>query len=98
VRIITAEKSDALVVPRSALFRSTSGDWQVFVVRNRRARLQKVTIGLMNDELAEITDGLSDDEPVVLAPESTLSDGARVRVTTAEGGRRRAENGGQKVE
>ena len=37
VRIITAEKSDALVVPRSALFRSTAGDWQVFVVRSGRA-------------------------------------------------------------
>jgi HlyD family secretion protein len=98
VRIITAEKSDALVVPRSALFRATSGDWQVFVVRGGRARLQKVAIGLMNDELAEITDGVADDEPVVLAPESTLSDGARVRVKTEESGRRRAEGGGQKVE
>ena len=51
----------------------------------------------MNDELAEITDGLSDDEPVVLAPESTLTDGARVRVKTEDGGRRRAESSGQKV-
>ena len=86
------------MVPRSALFRAADGTWQVFAVRDGRARLQTVEVGLMNDEQVEITEGLSDGEPVILAPESTLADGARVRVKTEDTGRRRAESGGQKVE
>jgi HlyD family secretion protein len=34
VRIYTAAKDDALIVPRSALFRGNDGDWQVFAVRS----------------------------------------------------------------
>lgn len=84
VRIITAEKPRALVVPRSALFRGTGGGWQVYAVRSRRAEVQDVEVGLINDESAEITSGLSEGERVVLAPESNLTDGARVAVKTKE--------------
>ena len=80
VRIFTADKSQALLIPRSALFRAADNSWQVFAVRGGAARLQTVQVGLMNDEQAEITGGLTDGEPVVLAPESTLSDGTRVDV------------------
>jgi len=81
VRIFTAENSDALVVPRSALFRGPNGSWQVYAVRDGKAKLVSVGVGLMNDERVEIAAGLSDGETVVLAPESTLVDGARVRPT-----------------
>lgn len=79
-RIVTDARSGARVIPRSSLFRSPSGQWQVFAVRRGRARLQAVEIGLLNDEQAEVTSGLEDDEEVVLAPESNLVDGAKVRV------------------
>jgi HlyD family secretion protein len=78
VKIYTDERSHALVVPRSALFRGPDGDWQVFAVRNGKARLAKVQVGLLNDDAAEIRDGLVDNEPVVLAPETNLVDGTRV--------------------
>ena len=80
VQITTAEKPAALTVPRSALFRATSGDWQVYVVRGGVARVEKVEVGLLNDRLVEITSGLADGDVVVLSPESNLSDGVRVRV------------------
>ncbi len=79
VRVFTAEKGDALNVPRSALFRGGDGRWQLFVIRDGRARLQPVETGLMNDEIAEITSGLKPDEQVVLAPETSLRDGVRVK-------------------
>ena len=78
LRIFTADKSQALLIPRSALFRAADGVWQTFAVRGGIARLQTVEVGLMNDEQVEITSGLSEGDLVVLAPESTLSDGARV--------------------
>jgi len=80
VRIITASKPRALVVPRSAIFRGPDGGWQLYVVRQRRAQLQKVQVGLINDQQVEITKGLAEGEQVVLAPESSLTDGARVRI------------------
>ncbi len=78
VRIFTADRSKAVLVPRSALFRAADNRWQVFAVRGGLARLQTVDVGLMNDEQDEITKGIAEGEPVILAPESSLTDGTRV--------------------
>jgi HlyD family secretion protein len=79
VRIITAEQSGALTIPRSALFRGADGKWQVYVVRDGRARLQPIETGLMNDEQVEIRTGVSQGEQLVLAPETNLVDGTKVK-------------------
>ncbi len=84
VRIITAKKDDALIVPRSALFRGRSGEWQVFAIRGGAAKLETVQVGLLNDEFAEVVEGLSDDDEVILAPESSVVDGTRVKGTRRE--------------
>lgn len=84
VRIFTAEKQNALVVPRSSLFRGPSGDWRVFAVRNGKAKLQPVKLGLSNDDSAEVVDGLGDGDIVVLAPETTLTDGQTVKTIFQE--------------
>jgi HlyD family secretion protein len=79
VRIFTADASGALVVPRSALFRGSKNDWRVFVIRSGRAHLQAVKVGLSNDESAEILSGLSENDQVILAPETNLVEGQSVR-------------------
>ncbi len=84
VRIFTSAKPTALVIPRPALFRGAEGKWQVFAIRDGRVRLQGVETGLMNDETVEITRGLADGDLVVLAPETNLADGARVRPAVRE--------------
>jgi len=80
VKIFTGKKSKTLIVPRSAMFRSTDNRWQVFAVRDGRAQLQTVTVDLMNDREAEIKKGLKEDDQVILAPESSLVDGTKVTV------------------
>jgi HlyD family secretion protein len=80
LRIITRSKPEANVIPRSALFRGAEGKWQVFAVRDGRAKLVPVETGLMNDESVEIVRGLGDGETVVLAPETSLTDGTRVNL------------------
>jgi HlyD family secretion protein len=81
VKIITAEKSDALVVPRSALFRGKGGKWQLYAVRDGRATLlEDVQVGMINDQLAEVLAGVAQGEQIIRAPESSLTDGQRVRV------------------
>lgn len=84
VRIETARKADALVVPRSALFRGPGGRWQLYAVRNGRAHVQDVTLGLVNDEYAEIASGLAEGELVIPAPETGLAHGRRVAATIRE--------------
>jgi HlyD family secretion protein len=80
VRIFTAGKQDAVIIPRSALFRSPAGDWQVFAIRGSRAALVTVKVGLMNDERVEVVEGIEDGEDVILAPETSLDEGMRVSV------------------
>lgn len=84
VRIFTAKKDNALVIPRSALFRGPGGAWQVFAVRGGKANLINVEIGLMNDEWVEIAKGVEDGEEVILAPESSIVDGVKVSGTRRE--------------
>ena len=79
VRIVTAEKPEAVVVPRSALFRAADGKWQVMAVRGGRVAKLTIATGLMNDQLVEVVEGLKPGDLVVRAPESRLTDGARVR-------------------
>jgi HlyD family secretion protein len=78
VRIFTAAEDKAIVVPRSALFRAPDDSWRVFAVRGGKAKLTRVEVGLMNDRQAEVTDGLAENESVVLAPETNLESGTRV--------------------
>jgi HlyD family secretion protein len=84
VRVFTAAKPDALLIPRSALFRAADGGWQVFTAASGKARLVGVEVGLMNDDVVEIAAGLGPDDLVILAPESSLVDGSRVRPITRE--------------
>jgi HlyD family secretion protein len=79
VRIITDQRSGALVIPRSALCRGADGQWQVFVIRDGVTRLQPIEVGLMNDEQVEVQSGVGVDELLVLAPETNLADGTKVK-------------------
>ena len=79
VRIITAEKPDALLVPRSALFRGPDDQWQLYRIENGRARLQSVEIDMLNDRQAEVVTGLNPGDRVIRTPQSNLTDGTRVK-------------------
>ena len=78
VKIYTAEKTDALTVDRSAVFRGPTGDWEAFVIRKGRARKVRLEVGLSNDFKVEILSGLEDGDWVIPAPDSSITDGRRV--------------------
>ncbi|WP_417321214.1 efflux RND transporter periplasmic adaptor subunit [Erythrobacter aureus] len=72
-------REDAVVrVPVGALFRGSEGGWQVFVEADGRARRRDVAIGHLNDDFAEVRDGLKAGERVVLNPSGNIEDGTRV--------------------
>jgi len=83
--MITDQKEETLVIVRSTLFRNGKGDWAVSVIRDHRAELQTVNVGLMNDAHVEVLSGLDEGDAVVIAPENELVDGARVEPTFREG-------------
>jgi len=80
VKVYTADQPNALVIPRSALSRDTDNNWSVYAVRNGRVRTQKVDLGMINDELAQVTAGLAAGDLIVRAPEGNLEEGQRVKV------------------
>lgn len=78
VKIFTQQKQNALIIPRSAIFRSAAGNWQAMVVRDGKAQLVDLKIGLANDFEVEVLSGANDNEPVILAPDSSLVNGQAV--------------------
>jgi HlyD family secretion protein len=79
VRIAVWSTPDAVRIPVSALFRS-GRDWTVFVMDEAgRARLRRIEIGPMNDEMAIVRRGARPGERVILHPSDRVRDGARVR-------------------
>lgn len=79
VRIYTSTAANAIVVPRSSLFRGPENQWQLFAIDGRTARLTDVEVGLMNDDHVQIKSGLSKFDSVIVAPDKSISHGTRVK-------------------
>lgn len=77
-RIVVWEEDNTLIAPASALFRDQGG-WAVFQVVNGKTALQPIKLGHNNGVEAQVQDGLSEGDAVVLFPASGLVEGASVR-------------------
>ncbi len=77
-RIVTWMSDDVLQVPAGALFRR-GNDWMTFVVEHGKAKLTKVTIAHSNGVAAEVKEGLSEGQQVILHPPDGVSDGIAVK-------------------
>jgi HlyD family secretion protein len=77
-QVITWAGEDVLQVETGALFRHGSG-WAVFAVKGGRARLVTIELGHRGDLAAEVIDGLTEGDKVVLHPSDTIDEGSRVR-------------------
>jgi RND family efflux transporter MFP subunit len=80
VAIVVGEKPSTLVVPRAALHGDGARRF-VYVLRADRADRVETTVGLVGTTDAEILDGLSEGERVILSGGASLSPGARVVVS-----------------
>ena len=81
VAIVVWAGHDVLTVPSTALFRMGES-WAVFVVRDGRAQLRRVTVGKSDDTRSVVEKGLDAGEEVVIQPSDALQDGSRVATLT----------------
>ncbi len=77
VRIVVWNGSDVLQVPASALFRE-GDDWLVFALRDGVAAKQVLQLGHRNTLFAEVVEGLSEGDTVIVHPSDAIADGAEV--------------------
>jgi membrane fusion protein (multidrug efflux system) len=77
VNIVSSVRAAALIVPEQAVI-PKGDDSFVFVVRDGKAILQKVSVGLRQTGIVEITSGLAAGEQVVAAGIMKLQDGMPV--------------------
>ncbi len=79
VRIFYGNAENAVILPRTLLFRGPEGDWMVMTVRGGYTRLQPVKVGLMNDDEAQILEGVTAQDDVVARPSREIEPGMKVR-------------------
>lgn len=76
-RVVVWQDEDALQVPASALFR-TGQDWSVFLARDGAAALRRIRIGRNNGMVAQVLEGVTSGDRVILYPPATLADGTSI--------------------
>ena len=77
-QFIIWEDDHVLQVPNGALFRAADG-WGIFVVENDRAVRREVSIGHQTGLAAQVLDGVSEGEVVIVHPAAEIEDGVKVK-------------------
>jgi len=81
IEVVTAERSEALLVPVRALVgQGNPGEVTVFVVEDNRARPRDIRTGLRDGENVEVISGLEAGEPVIVDGNIGLTDGSAIKV------------------
>ena len=78
-RIILWQGSDIPMVPTSALFRHGT-DWAVFRIVDGEAELSPIRIDRMNDNHAEVVEGLGVGDQVILHPAEEIEHGTGIKL------------------
>jgi HlyD family secretion protein len=80
VNVETNRRERALVIPNDALSSIKGNKAVVLLVRDGKIHRQQVTLGLRGLAMSEVVSGLSKGDQVLADAESSLTDGARVRL------------------
>lgn len=81
VDVVAGVRENAVVVPESAIVPSLN-DFSVFAVEDGVAKLRPVTLGVRLPGKAEILEGLTPEQPIVISGTQKLVDGMKVVAAT----------------
>lgn len=84
LEITTAEASDALTVPKSAIATNKDGQKYIFTVVNDILKKTIVTTGVYGDLYVEITDGVNENDIVVSSPNTSMEDGQSISAVSSD--------------
>jgi membrane fusion protein (multidrug efflux system) len=79
VRIATGAKDNVLVIPRKAILFKT-GKTYVFVLQDGRASQREVTLGLTEEDEAEVVSGIAEGDVIISVGVENLKDGQPVTI------------------
>jgi RND family efflux transporter MFP subunit len=79
VRIATGKKENVLVIPRKAILYK-QGKTYVFILKDGLAGQREITLGLTEEDLAEVASGLAEGDVIVSVGVENLKDGQPVTV------------------
>jgi RND family efflux transporter MFP subunit len=79
VRIAIGTKENVLVIPRKAILYKQNKSY-VYVMNRRQVSQREVLLGLLEEDLVEVTQGLDEGEVIVIVGVEGLKDGQRVDV------------------
>ena len=86
----TETRSDALVVPKSALSLESIGD-TVYVAEGDSASRREVQLGFKEGEFVEVSSGVSEGERIIVVGQDGLSDGTPIQILSGLGDSKSAE-------
>ena len=79
VRIATGKKDNVLVIPRKAILYK-QGKTYVFALKDNLASQREITLGLTEEDLAEVASGIAESDVIVSVGVENLKDGQPVTV------------------
>ena len=79
INFLILKHDNALAVPSDAVLKDVSGNY-LFIVRNGKAQRVNIKTGLSQNNLVEITDGLTDSDDVITTGQEFVKDGISVKV------------------
>jgi RND family efflux transporter MFP subunit len=79
VRIAIGEKENVLIIPRKAILYKQNKSY-VFVMNRGQVSQREVLLGLLEEDLVEVTQGLDEGEVIIVVGVEGLKDGQRVDV------------------
>ncbi|MBN1517704.1 HlyD family efflux transporter periplasmic adaptor subunit [Candidatus Sumerlaeota bacterium] len=83
-RFITSSKQGALIIPRTAALQAPDGTFYVFAVKGGKLVRRAVKLGLRSDLTLEVLEGVSLDDMILKAPDSTMRHGDAIKVKDGE--------------
>ena len=84
VTIVTETRDDVVVIPVESIITRSDRDFIFTVIDDSVASLRPVQVGLIENQLAEIREGLEAGEPIVVRGQSIIEEGSAVQVLSTD--------------